>query len=108
MAEIAGSDLVDLGVGECPADPRSSPVSGDNTQFMADVAGGPVDARIHELIERDRLERCIQGDGQDVPTRLTASYVAGCPQKSVSLWFRSTAITSNSKLDIFSQKLAAV
>ena len=82
VPEVAGAHLVDLGVGERPAHACSLPVTGLHTEFMAHVAGWPFDAGIHKGVERDRCDGWVQSDGHVVPTRLTASYVGGCPQHS--------------------------
>ena len=104
VPQIAGAHLIKLGIGEGPANPGGMPVPGLHTQLMAHIASGPVDARIHQLVKRHRRGGWIQRDGHGLPTRLPSSYVAGCPQKSVFLWSRSTAITSNSRRAICSLK----
>ena len=56
VAEVAGAHLVDLWIGERPAHTSRRPITGLHTQFMAHVAGWPVDTCIHQDVEIDRLQ----------------------------------------------------
>ena len=51
VAEIAGTDLIDLGVGEGPADRRGVPIPWLHPQLIAEVAAGARDSGIDQLSE---------------------------------------------------------
>ena len=81
VPQVAGADLIQLRVGQSPTHPGAVPVSWLDTELMAHVASGAIDARIHQLFKRQRSGGGIQRDGHGLPTRLSSSYVARCPQK---------------------------
>ena len=58
VAQVAGAHLVDLGVGERPTHLSCMPVPQLHAKLVAHVAGGLVDAAVHQLVKINRL---IQG-----------------------------------------------